>query len=629
MVFYNSYHHAMDDDYAFHNIIKLGSPTSPFTAKQLAEFGARLNEGVKNVEVGALKEDVFDTIPKEHFDEIRRLAKLTNSNPSLHAPLLDPSGFGERGWSEQQRRANEEQLKSVIERAHQLDPTGNVPVDFHGANVFGVEWDKSLGFKDISVWDEKNKKYVEKKVEVPRTMVVVNQSTGEMAPLQYEDKKSFGGRSDPWDPYMKLDSLNQSTWDEEKLKILSQEKVMRELDFEEENLKRQFDPYQYAVDNKIELNPTQEARANSIQRSLKSVEGHKKEINRHVASTFKEVINKFNRFSNEKDPEYKIFMEGEGRKFKLIDEELKKIEEAQGKIRRKAESTGGRISQEDRETYGMLENQQKSNIIEMTSLIGDLPTPKIFKPVNEFAKEKASETIAEVAFHGFKKFGENAPVLAIENSYPNMPLSRADELKEALNIAKERFIKKAVEEEGVSEKEAKRIADKLIGATWDVAHINMMRRAGYTEEETKKLGVEEAKKIAPVLKHLHIVDNFGFSDTHLPPGMGNVPFKQILEALEKDLGEAEIRKIRGIVEAGAFAKEFETSPFPDVLKAFENPIYMMGAGPKQFYGTSMESYIEFPREHFNLYGSGFSTLPKELGGQVGGEKGRFMEGERE
>ena len=100
--------------------------------------------------------------------------------------------------------------------------------------------------------------------------------------------------------------------------------------------------------------------------------------------------------------------------------------------------------------------------------------------------------------------------------------------EEALNIAKDRFVKKAVKEEGVSEKEAKRIADKLIGATWDVAHINMMRRAGYTEEETKKLGIEEAKKIAPVLKHLHIVDNFGFSDTHLPPGMGNVPIKEII-----------------------------------------------------------------------------------------------------
>ena len=612
MVFYDSYHHAMDNDYAFHNIIKLGSPTSPFTAKQLAEFGARLNEGVKNVEVGALKEDVFDTIPKEHFDEIRRLAKLTNSNPSLHAPLLDPSGFGERGWSEQQRRANEEQLKSVIERAHQLDPTGNIPVDFHGANVFGVEWDKSLGFKDIAVWDEKSEKYVEKKVEVPRTMVAVNQLTGEMMPLQYEKKISFGGKEDIWDPYKKLESANESAWDEEKLKLLSYEKMKRELLNEANILSEQMGDIDYRRKNNLPLAPQQKEMEQAMERNMRSIHGHLRQIDTHEKSAFSDLMNKFKKFTNKKD--YNDFMESPKGK------EFKETEEGMNEIMKKAKS--GKITEED-------EKQYFKNLNTLIGFTSDLPTPDIFKPVNDFAKEKASETIAEVAFHGFKKFGENAPVLAIENSYPNMPLSRADELKEALNIAKDRFVKKAVKEEGVSEKEAKRIADKLIGATWDVAHINMMRRAGYTEEETKKLGIEEAKKIAPVLKHLHIVDNFGFSDTHLPPGMGNVPFKQILEALEKDLGEAEIRKIRGIVEAGAFAKEFETSPFPDVLKAFENPMYMMGAGPKQFYGTSMESYIDFPREHFNLYGSGFSTLPKELGGQVGGEKGRFMEGERE
>ncbi len=628
MVFYDSYHHAMDSDYAFHNIIKLGSPTSPFTAKQLAEFGARLNEGVKNVEVGALKEDVFDTIPKEHFDEIRRLAKLTNSHPSLHAPLLDPSGFGERGWSEQQRMANEEQLKSVIERAHQLDPTGNIPVDFHGANVFGVEWDKSLGFKDIDVWDEKKKEYFTKKVEVPRTMVVVNQSTGEMAPLQYEKRIGFDGKEDNWDPYKRLDSLNKTTWDEERLKILSQEKIMRELDFERRNLEKQKEPYKYADENGIELNPSQQEKSNSIERNLNSIKGHMREINSHTSSAFIELLNKFNRFSNKNDKEYINFINSEeGKQFNYIGKQINKIDDEVKLIHER--SHAGRITESDEARYNELLGKEKPILMDQAiSLSSKLPSPEIFKPVNEFAKEKASETIAEVAFHGFKKFGENAPVLAIENSYPNMPLSRADELKEALNIAKEKFVKKAVEE-GISKDEAKRLSNKLIGATWDVAHINMMRKAGYSEEETKKLGIEEAKKIAPVLKHLHIVDNFGFSDTHLPPGMGIVPFKQILEALEKELGESEIRKIRGIVEAGGFAKEFETSPFPEVLKAFENPMYMMGAGPKQFYGTSMESYIDFPREHFNLYGSGFSTLPKELGGQVGSEKGRFMEGERE
>ena len=46
-----------------------------------------------------------------------------------------------------------------------------------------------------------------------------------------------------------------------------------------------------------------------------------------------------------------------------------------------------------------------------------------------------------------------------------------------------------------------------------------------------------------------------------------------------------------------------------------------------FYQTP---YIEFSPIHHDIYGSKFSTLPTELGGQVGGgEKGRFMEGEKE
>src|SRR3989344_5047519 len=323
----NSYTNAMDSDYAFHNIVKLGAPTSPFTAKQLAEFGSRLNEGIKNIEVGALKEDLFDTIPKEHFDEIRRLAKLTNSSPSLHAPLLDPSGFGERGWSEQQRIANQEQLKSVIERAYQLDPQGNIPVDFHGANVFGMEWDATLGKKKINVFDEKKKEYVEKEVDIPRTMVVVNQSTGEMAPLQYEKRIGFEGKEDIWDPYKRLDSLNKTTWDEEKLKILSQEKIMRELKSEGDYLQKQLEPYNYAAERNIPLTPEEKANASSIIRNLNSIQGHMSEINSHTRSAFIELLNKFNRFSDKNDKEYNEFINSkEGEQFNYIGKQINEID---------------------------------------------------------------------------------------------------------------------------------------------------------------------------------------------------------------------------------------------------------------------------------------------------------------
>ena len=66
---------------------------------------------------------------------------------------------------------------------------------------------------------------------------------------------------------------------------------------------------------------------------------------------------------------------------------------------------------------------------------------------------------------------------------------------------------------------------KFIGATWDMGHINMLKKQGFTNKEI----IRETKKIAPYVKHVHITDNFGFDDSHLSPGMGNVPIKKVMK----------------------------------------------------------------------------------------------------
>lgn len=81
----------------------------------------------------------------------------------------------------------------------------------------------------------------------------------------------------------------------------------------------------------------------------------------------------------------------------------------------------------------------------------------------------------------------------------------------------------------MSENEAKKQAEKFIGATWDVGHINMLRKFGYEEKDI----IKEAEAVAPYIKHVHLSDNFGFEHTELPMGMGNVPLKEIMEKLGK------------------------------------------------------------------------------------------------
>ena len=134
-IFHDDYDDGMDSKY-YIPFGKTGHPTSAFQANQLSEFGLRLNAGLKNVEAGPVDPRHFETIPKEHFEEMRRLAKLAEANPSFHAPMVDPAGFKQGRYEEGQREQVEAQLKSVVERASKMYPgTGDpIRINMHTSN---------------------------------------------------------------------------------------------------------------------------------------------------------------------------------------------------------------------------------------------------------------------------------------------------------------------------------------------------------------------------------------------------------------------------------------------------------------------------------------------------------------
>ena len=114
---------------------------------------------------------------------------------------------------------------------------------------------------------------------------------------------------------------------------------------------------------------------------------------------------------------------------------------------------------------------------------------------------------------------------------------------------------------------------------------------------------------------------FGYSDSHLPPGMGNVPFKEILEKLEK---KGDMEGVRKIVEAGGWVQHFQTSPLSYTLEGMGSPIYSEGVGP--YWNQAVGLYQGYfggggnflPNINYETFGAGFSQLPAELGGQRGG-----------
>jgi hypothetical protein len=247
-------------------------------------------------------------------------------------------------------------------------------------------------------------------------------------------------------------------------------------------------------------------------------------------------------------------------------------------------------------------------------ILNSLSPPEILKPFQDFAIDKASDTFSNVAFNAYEKFRDKAPIISIENPPAGLGLSRAEDLKALIETTRKKFVEKA-KQTGMSEEQAKREAEKLIGATWDVGHINMIRKFGYGKEAL----VKEAEKIAPFVKHIHLSDNFGFEHTELPMGMGNVPAKEIMELISK-----ENKKAKKIVEAANWYEHFKSTPFRETLAAFGSPIYSMKMAPYwskaiDMSGSYFAGYGINPDIHHSIYGAGFANLPVELGGQMQGK----------
>src|SRR3989344_8593353 len=117
-----------------------GFPSDPRTSNQLAAVSQKLNTGAKTIEVSAVNISkgggpmkLIDTIPKQQFKEIHRLKKLVGVDLTFHGPIIEPSGFGRAGWSEDERMQAERQIFSAIERGHDLDPKGNLVITFHSS----------------------------------------------------------------------------------------------------------------------------------------------------------------------------------------------------------------------------------------------------------------------------------------------------------------------------------------------------------------------------------------------------------------------------------------------------------------------------------------------------------------
>ena len=566
------------------NQSQLGASTGVQSANQITEVSNFFNQGMKTAEVSTINQEVFDMIPEQHFKEINRLTKLTNTDVTLHAPIIEPSGFTQQGWSEMNREAAEKQFADTLIRGKKLSPDKPMPITVHASSqIPATETMPVSAFKESEI-TPMDKAYMEATgvKEIPTQMVAANQETGQLRPLTRKEMMSprRGAEKQMQTPMESLHSLNATEWSHQLSQLALNKKQADEL-------ARQAMPVFQAIAEKQQKGEALTEQDQAMAMQAKADMSKSKMFLEDVELSFRSAYEQAAKYGNN---------------------ETKKV---LGKISEQWQKLGKKNAPSE-----LLDN----SLIALQEVTDATGAPQMYVPVEEFAIDKSSETFANAAFTAYKKLGDKAPIVSIENPPYGGAFGNARDLKNLIEESRAKLAKKIEKDKGLKAEAAKQIASTMIGATWDTSHNSMMRAKGFEKNEL----VKQAEIIAPYVKHVHLNDNFGFSHTDLPPGMGDVPFDKIMEKLKK-----KGYKGKAIFEGGNFFQHFKTAPHGMVLEAMGSPMYSSVAGPtwSQTYGT-MGAYSGgygpfLPQQHFSTYGSGFSGLPQELGGQVGGGQSRM------
>ena len=571
--------------------------TDPRTADLIKDTSAKLATGVKNMELTLISPELFDSIPKDHFKEVNRLRKITGVDVSVHGPIVEPSGVTQQGFSEVNREAVERRMIDVVERSHEIKPEGNGIVVFHSTGqIPSTEWKPSPDGRKV------------------QRLIAVNRENGSMVPLEedikyYPDMKEIKPefkeryergelkleqlekkhiqnipleKGQVYSPEKNLESHNATSWDNQ----------ITQLFFNQERADEILQQNEKVISHLLELQRNKKIREEEILSipEYANAYRHLQTANNYIDEIGKQANGLFSKAYEYGSPDQK-----------------KELLEVSEQFKKDLKSNQNLVIGKSFAMRNLLNNLKKRDL-----------TPQLFIPVEEFTIEKSSKTFGNTAFAAYKKFGDKAPVIAIENPPAGGGLSTGKELRKLVDESRKQFIEKAISS-GISESQARDAAEKLIGATWDVGHINMIRKYGFSEKDV----VKETEAIAPVVKHIHLSDNFGFEHTELPMGMGNVPLKEMLEKLPQ-------KDIKKVIEAGSWWTHMRKDPVKESLIGLGSYFFTGGGGPSWNQGLGLQQdYMSgyegnwLPQRNYETFGTTFSRLPKELGGSNPGGSGRM------
>jgi hypothetical protein len=315
--------------------------------------------------------------------------------------------MGKEGYSDSNRMAAERQMISAIERSHLVSPNGSIPVTFHSS--------ASLS-ENIPI-----------KGKEPEETIIINKESGSMHRLPLVSRH-FPGEEGNKNVKTELDKLNEEQWTDN----------LRQLEYRNDMGKE-------AIEKSLNTNLLAEAEKKAGKKIGPEEENAQFEFNRGV--TF--LNSSYNNMKQLFEMAYANSSEIEKNKIKKY---YKDIEDKAIRIKENPKDT----------THNAI--IMKDILKEGVETLKNIAPPRLFENLTDFSKEKTVETISNVALASYKKFGDTAPIISIENPPAGGAFGRGEDLKDIVEKSRAQFVEKAVKG-GMNEREAKESAKKLIGVT--------------------------------------------------------------------------------------------------------------------------------------------------------------------
>ena len=260
--------------------------------------------------------------------------------------------------------------------------------------------------------------------------------------------------------------------------------------------------------------------------------------------------------------------------------------------------------------------------------IGGMEGENVFVTATDYMNEMMPNQITRLAMASYKT--KSQPVLAIEN----MPMHQFGKPEEVIKIVEEsrkKFAKELEDKEGLDYDQARETANKLIGSTMDIGHLNTLKakinpdtNKYWTDEDLKK----EAEKMAKAgIKLVHIADNIGEfgKDSHLMLGRGNAKIDEMLDILKENgfKGQAAIESYEG---EGEFDKVWARNNIRVLGSMYES-----GRGPSIMdvdlsapYSSRSSNYGHKVSDlHWSQWGGPFAGMHTTFGGGGGDKRDGF------